>query len=42
MPMSPRNPRAYSEDRFGSDAWGDLDQWHDAAASDRTVERDQW
>lgn len=34
--------RAYSEDRFGSDAWGDLDQWHDAAASDRTVERDQW
>jgi hypothetical protein len=26
---------AYPEPRYGVDAWGDLDAWHDAAARER-------
>jgi len=34
---------AYPPGGVGSDAWGDLDAWHDAAAAERTTtEREQW
>ncbi|MGH9270347.1 MAG: hypothetical protein ACRDZ2_03660 [Ilumatobacteraceae bacterium] len=34
--------RAYPQARFGSDTWGELDQWHQTAAGERTVDRDPW
>ena len=35
--------RAYPELSFGTDDWGDLDAWHEAAARERTkAGRDPW
>ena len=35
--------RAYPEPRSGTDEWGDVDAWHDAAAAARAAgERDPW
>lgn len=34
---------AYPDGKFGTDDWGDLDEWHAAAAKDRgNMERDPW
>jgi hypothetical protein len=34
---------AYPDERFGTDEWGDLDAWHEAAANGRSAyERESW
>jgi hypothetical protein len=41
--IAERYRTAYPDRRFGTDEWGDLDDWHEEASASRTEsDRDAW